>query len=324
MGNQPTPSEVLVMRRLAALVALSSVCLACAQSSPPSSREINDLRLALPSFPSFPPAEPSHCDVAALTGIEAARRMLAVGLSHKPRLRSANGTTVTMSAVPAMAVTDFSGEWVVKGPVPSQTFDLSDLDSGGSWAPSTYYFMYLYLSGKTIRRVVTTALPDEFNRYRAGLTAPGMEHLYAYVGSFYVDNVGRIVSFVASNGVYHRDLSIRTPFNGKSGEIDLLSTGLLPTSAREAILSVRGTFSTVDAPVILYFAAGDGVGLVEWQLQTRVTDSGGIAKGQPDTGANFHVDTDDRYRIKYMASDDGYDYDGGGTGWLYGVGYVEH
>lgn len=286
------------------------------------------------SPPTFPaalstPADGDACNAASvnvayqalLDAVAAAQAMTARGLSIKPRLRCVNGTSVVMSAVPAMAVT-VGTVLTVKNPIPAQTFTVADLEGGGAFSADTYYFMYLYLSGGLITRQISATAPDAYNMYKASSTD------YAYVGSFRVGPAGTITNFVAMNGVYRRDDVMFTTFSGVGpSTINLLSVGLLPASARVVVGSLVGNYSTsTTADITLVLLPEDGgTNFATRVLQKECKDGAGNTARQPDPGAEIYVDTDSSYRIRIFASAANYEHpSGGGNAILWGLGYVEH
>ena len=290
------------------------------------------------SPPTFPatlsgPSDTAACNAAsvntpftdALSGIEAARLMLYNGLSKKPYLRCLDGETVVMAGVPAMAVT-VSGVWTVKGPIAAQSFVVADLEGGGAFVDDTFYYMYLKLVAGTVTRVISTTAPDVYNAYRASNTDQ------AYVGSFlYHGTPNEIASFSAVNGeyTYHSVYPFTTLAAGTGPTaINLATLKMVPPSARDAILSMRGTFGTsATVDVQFQFRPTDGTTSNGYAVSTlishRMYNGSGAAQDVLDTGGRFRVNMSGSQQIDWIASSSDFSSSVGGSAILRAEGYVE-
>lgn len=263
-------------------------------------------------------------DQAMLDGITAARMMLG-GMAYKPKLRSVNGSSIVMGAVPAMMLT-VGGAWTVKGPIATQTFVVGDLEAGGAYLASTRYYMYLYLVAGVVTRQITTTAPDANNKYKSTSTD------FVYVGSFATTDSGEIVAFSARDGVYtihSTALSLAGGFTGTGPTTYNLGTGLLmPASSTLAILSVRRTYNNTNATIItLTFGPLDGSASfgywINHPLPHKVKDGAGNTAYIEDPGVPFRVETDSLQRVTFTSTDGTYS-GPSGAGNLNLEGYVEH
>lgn len=331
------------MRRLAIFLA-SLIFLSCTPA--PSTHDacpIPDARGDLPScmpttlspaaIPAFPPSlsAPTDGDVcnaasnngpdqALLDGIEASRILLRRGLASKMTLRSVNGSSVVTGTTSGIVVT-VGGTWKVYGPIPSQTFTVADLDGGGVFSDSTFYYMYLSVEAGVLTRHISTTGPDASNYYKSGVGGTDQ----AYVGHFRMNLGSNIVVFSAVNGVYeYLTLDTSTSITGTGPTtLDLYTLKLIPPTSRRVVATCKrttGTSNTVDVDISFYPFDTASADIRETILITHTTkDGAGNTRSMPEHGTRFTVDTSIDGKIKYEATSNDY-----ASGVFRSIGCVEH
>jgi hypothetical protein len=235
-------------------------------------------------------------------------------------LRSVNGSSVVTGTTSGIVVT-VGGTWKVYGPIPSQTFTVADLDGGGVFSDSTFYYMYLSVEAGVLTRHISTTGPDASNYYKSG--AGGTDQ--AYVGHFRTNLGSDIVVFSAVNGVYeYLTLNTSTAISGTGPTtLDLYTLKLIPPTSRRVVATCKrsvGTSNTIDVNLKFYPFDASSNDIRETILLSHATkDGAGNTRNMEEPGIRFPVDTSIDGKIKYEATSNDY-----GPGVFRSIGCVEH
>lgn len=177
------------------------------------------------------------------------------GVHQLPSFLSSDGATLVYGGVPAITFDS------VVMQLPADTIDAATV-LGAPLANNTWYYTYTYLSGNTVRFVISTQGPDQYLRYRDGNTSRG------YLGCFRTDGSGVIIPFSSSSGRY----VYAAP---RAWEV-----GGGPTSLRMASLSAVGTTTVAFTGFVPPFAKTARIVYnLSGDLTTTVTLAGVTASG---------------------------------------------
>lgn len=196
-------------------------------------------------------------------------------------------SSITIAPIPVITVSE-GGTWKTIFTTATATVNATNIEGGGVFAPSTWYYVYAYSVAGVVNWQLSLSVPDQYGLYKNGTFS------HKYIGAFKTDGSSFIIPF-QKYGEFVNYCTAQSVTSGSS-----LTPATLATSAYIPNLAVPTT-SIVRLLITMNNLTGNAATLT---LRSYPTSLGYTFNAPTGTLTNLFVDvpTNEMHELQYFVS----------------------